>query len=119
MRLVAVLSMVALTTTGIAVAAQHDSGGRPREAARRQAAEFVHVHATTTIPPGQFRTVDVTCPAGRTVTGGGWTAQGGSEAQFVVGQSYPLDRSWNVDGRNTGTADAIVSVDAICAVGGP
>ncbi|MGA4837405.1 hypothetical protein [Streptomyces sp. G45] len=118
LRIITVLGIAALATTAVTVAAQGRGIDEPRESAPRQG-EFLQVRESVTVPPGEFRTVTVDCPAGRTPTGGGWTASGGVEANFVIMDSYPLDRSWTADGRNTGTVNAILTVEAVCAVGSP
>ncbi len=78
----------------------------------------VIVSDSTTVGFGEYL-VDVSCPAGTLVTGGGATANAFSAGSIAISRSFPHETSfqsgWRAYGANTTTAQVTFTVYAICA----
>jgi hypothetical protein len=65
-----------------------------------------------TLDPGEFDSSTADCPAGETVTGGGFST-GAFQMRWVA--NYPLDaNTWEVSALNEGSGQAVFSAYALC-----
>lgn len=127
----ALVTAAFLAASGTATGATHDTGDQ--SGGKNQPAHTVQTHATksaaadvytwadgpqVSIPPGQTRDSQATCPFGQVPTGGGYNAFDGGNINLMVRTNSPTSDGWRAVARNTSpTATIVFWSVALCAPG--
>ncbi|MFE2103052.1 MULTISPECIES: hypothetical protein [unclassified Streptomyces] len=106
-----------LAASGATLAAARDGDGGKHGTARAARASVGRYWGTDVeVPPGQYRTASVSCPAGMVSTGGGGAIGGASQNggdPFFTG-SYGGSGGWVIGVKNTDSVTRFVNAFVVC-----